>query len=78
MDCTAALDHLYELLDRELSPELESAVREHFENCRNCFPLYRFETAFTRFLKAREQTQSTPAGLRKRVLDRIMQEPAPE
>ena len=78
MDCTEALDHLYDLLDRELSPELESAVREHLENCKHCFPLYKFETAFTRFLEAREQTQSAPAELRRRILNQLMQEPEPQ
>jgi anti-sigma factor (TIGR02949 family) len=78
MDCTEALDHLYELLDKELSPGLETAVREHFDNCKNCFPLYQFETAFSRFLKARDQSARAPEELRKNVLDQIMQEPTAE
>lgn len=74
MDCDQAVQHLYELLDRELTPELESRVREHLENCQRCFPLYDFERAFKRFLAARAETRAAPESLRRRIFDRIMME----
>ena len=79
MDCEQALQHLYELLDRELTAELEVQVQAHFNNCQRCFPLYEFERAFKRFLKARAETQAAPESLRRKIFDRIMlEESGPE
>lgn len=74
IDCETALQHLYELLDRELTPELEAQVRTHFEDCQRCFPLYQFERSFKQFLRARAETRVAPESLRRRIFDRIMLE----
>ena len=74
MDCEEALRYLYELLDQELTPELEVRVREHFEKCQRCFPLYEFERGFKRFLRARAETRIAPESLRRRIFDRLMLE----
>jgi anti-sigma factor (TIGR02949 family) len=74
IDCEQAVEHLYELLDRELTPALEGEVREHIESCPQCFPLYRFEAAFKRFLKAHAAMARVPEALRRRIFDHVILE----
>jgi anti-sigma factor (TIGR02949 family) len=74
VDCAAAVDRLYELLDDELGPELEKKVRAHFEGCARCYPLYTFECNFRRFLLARTRVQGAPAALRRRIFEQIVLE----
>jgi RNA polymerase sigma-70 factor, ECF subfamily len=41
LSCAEARDHASDLLDGELSPELERAVEEHVSGCPTCPSLYR-------------------------------------
>lgn len=68
MNCRECVDHLYEFLDRELTPELEREIREHLEDCPPCSEQYDFEELFKKFLRARCRTQGAPAELKMRVL----------
>jgi len=77
-DCAEAVEHLYELLDNELTPELTERVRRHFEHCPECFPRYEFESAFKRFLQARTASRAAPEGLRRRVFEQILLDGASE
>jgi len=72
--CAEAVDNLYALLDEELTAEVRERIQQHFDACANCFPLYRFERAFSRFLKARGAALSAPAGLRRRVFEALLLE----
>ena len=72
IDCEEAIQHLYDLLDRELTADLEGQVREHFRMCARCYPLLQFEQAFARFLQARTRTRGAPEGLRRRIFEQIM------
>ncbi|MBI4420320.1 MAG: mycothiol system anti-sigma-R factor [Gemmatimonadetes bacterium] len=72
LDCPEAVEHLYTYLDRELTPELEAAVRAHLEECAGCFGHFEFERAFLRFLEARSQAHRAPAELRRRVFEQIL------
>lgn len=74
MNCDEAVDRLYELLDGELTPAVEKEVREHFEACRKCFPLFTFESNFKRFLSARAGARQAPPHLRRRVFEQILLE----
>jgi len=74
IDCHEAADRLYEYLDRELTPEVEAAVRAHLTDCEVCFKLAGFETAYLRFLEIRTQTQGASPALKRRILDSLLGE----
>jgi len=71
MNCREAVDHLYEYLDQELTPELEREVRAHLSHCAPCMKAADFEQAFLRFLEARCRNGAAPAELRRKILDQI-------
>jgi anti-sigma factor (TIGR02949 family) len=68
MNCQEALEHLYEFLDRELTPEDERRVREHLTACPPCDDRFDVEQAFLRFVEARCRVQGAPPELRRRIL----------
>lgn len=68
MNCQEALEHLYEFLDRELTPEDERRVREHLTACEPCDDRFDVEQAFLRFVEARCRAQGAPPELRRRIL----------
>ena len=69
LDCATAAQYLYDLLDEELTPELEVRVRTHFEHCERCFPRYTFEKNFKRFLRARTRTRDAPDDVKRRIFE---------
>ena len=71
MNCRDAVDHLYEYLDRELTPELEREVRTHISNCKPCMKTADFEQAFLTFLEARCRHGTAPPELRRKILEQI-------
>lgn len=73
-DCGKALEHLYEFLDRELTPELEAEIREHLARCRDCYPHFEFEQAFLTFLELRCRARRAPPELRRRILEALFRE----
>lgn len=77
MDCHEAANHLYEFLDRELSPTAEAQVRSHLAACAHCFGLFDFETTYLRFLEARTRARGAPPHLRQRILDGLLFHPEP-
>ncbi len=72
LDCATAAQYLYDLLDEELTPELEVRVRTHLENCERCFPRYTFEKNFKRFLRARTRTRDAPDDLKRRIFEQTI------
>jgi len=72
-DCLEATEHLYEYLDGELTPMVESAVRAHLAACGHCFSLFGFEQAYLRFLEARARAQGAPPALRRRILEQLLE-----
>lgn len=72
LDCATAAQYLYDLLDAELTPELEVKVRTHLENCERCFPRYTFEKNFQRFLNARTATRRAPDNLRRQIFEQTI------
>lgn len=71
MNCRDAVDHLYEYLDRELTPELEREVRTHISKCKPCMKTADFERAFLTFLEARCRNGTAPPELRRKILEQI-------
>lgn len=74
MKCRECVEHLYEYLDRELTPELEREIRAHLEKCPPCDEHYDFETLFLKFVRVRCQTQGAPDDLRRRILEQLLEE----
>jgi RNA polymerase sigma-70 factor, ECF subfamily len=65
LSCSEARDLASDLLDGELSPEVERAVDEHVTGCPTCPTLYRALLAVHRELqrlRQREDTQGTGSG----------------
>jgi len=76
--CLEAIEHLYDYLDGELTPEREAAVKAHLGTCAYCFSLFGFEHAYLRFLEARARAQEIPPALRRRILDTLLEGGAAE
>lgn len=74
MNCHECIEHLYEYLDRELTPELEREIRQHLAACPPCGEQHDFEALFLKFVKARGTAQSAPPALRRRILEELFDE----
>ena len=74
MKCRECVEHLYEYIDRELTPELEQEIRAHLEDCPPCDDHYDFETLFLKFVRVRCQAQGAPPALRRRILEQLLEE----
>jgi len=73
MNCRECVEHLYEFLDRELTPELEREIRDHLEDCPPCGEQYDFEELFLSSC-ARVPHRRSTAELKKRVLRELFGE----
>lgn len=71
MNCRDAVEHLYEYLDKELTPAVEREVRDHLEDCHPCLEQFDFEQAFLRFLQARCRSRSAPPDLKRKILHEL-------
>lgn len=56
MNCQDALDLLHEIIDKEASEIDTQKVKEHLEQCRHCFEVYRLEESIQEFLKEKIET----------------------
>jgi mycothiol system anti-sigma-R factor len=74
MNCREALEHLYEFLDEELTPELQNEVRQHLEACSPCGERFDSQDAFLKFLQARCRSKSAPPELKRRILHELFGE----
>ncbi len=69
MDCQQAAKRLHELMDGELTPEMDAAVQQHLKDCAPCMAVYEFEEAFCRFVKIKAKGQTAPSDLKQRILN---------
>lgn len=67
ISCEEALKHLWELIDGELAPEDEMAVRWHVEVCSRCYPKYDFQRAYLARLRRVRQGEGPSPELRERL-----------
>jgi len=74
LSCVEVLERVYEYLDGELTPAVESAIREHLGMCRKCYPHFRHEEVFLRFIERRTQIVQAPPALRRRILQMLVNE----
>lgn len=75
IDCSKAMERLYEYLDGELTPERAAQVQAHLDRCADCFALSRFEDTFLRFVEARARARGVPQHVKQEILHRLLQEP---
>lgn len=68
VDCTAAMQKLFDFLDEELTPERMTAIRAHLDRCSHCYPNYNFERLFLEAVAATRAESSAPAALRTRIV----------
>ena len=69
IDCTAAVQQLWDFLDEELTDDRMEAVRRHLASCSRCLPHQAFAESFLAALAAtREPDRRAPEELRIRVL----------
>ncbi len=74
IDCGGVMEQLYEYIDEELDDDaLVEKIRAHLELCQDCFPRYRFEKTFLRFL-SEQGRNSAPHELRHRIFQRLLEE----
>jgi anti-sigma factor (TIGR02949 family) len=74
MNCRECKEHLYEYLDRELTPAVEQEIRHHIADCPPCGEEFDFEKLFLGFLRARCRAQGAPPDLKRRILDELLDE----
>jgi anti-sigma factor (TIGR02949 family) len=80
VNCAQALDKLFDLLDGELTPEVEARIRTHVSGCSHCFSHADFEKRFldavhaARVAEGQGVTGVASEKLRARVLDALRSE----
>ena len=70
-DCDGAMEQLFELLDGELTPEVERRVRSHIASCPNCFTHADFEKRFLAALHAACGDGVAPKQCREKVMNAL-------
>lgn len=71
LDCQAAADRLHELIDQELTPEIEAAVQRHLDECAPCMAVFEFEQGFRRFMKLKMQGVKASRDLKDHIIQRL-------
>lgn len=74
LDCQAAAERLHELIDQELTPDVEAAVERHLDECTPCMAVYEFERGFHRFMTLKMQSVKMPGDLKIRITREISEE----
>ena len=67
INCRDCLQALNPYIDRELSDDDITHVREHLELCGSCLHLYRFEESVRRLVRVRCQEQIAPESLKAKI-----------
>lgn len=70
-DCHDAVEHLWELIDRELDEHAEQRVLDHINRCQACYPQYDFHRAYRTFI-AQRCRQSAPPAVRRRIFESLL------
>ncbi len=71
VDCSEALDQVYEYLHHELSPQRLELIHQHLEECSHCLAEYDLEQ-IVRDLVHRSCCTPAPESLRTAVIARLM------
>lgn len=76
LTCAQAIEKIYEFLDGELTLAAEEGIRAHLAVCRSCYPNFRHEEVFLRFVERRAQIEKAPPELRRRIMRMLLEEEA--
>jgi mycothiol system anti-sigma-R factor len=76
MPCDQVLERIYEFLDGELTDDVEARIREHLAVCGKCYPHFRHEEVFLRFIERRSTLLKAPPSLRRRIMQMLVDEEA--
>jgi len=80
VDCAQAREKLFDLLDGELTPDVEARIRAHVSGCSHCFSHADFEKRFldavhaARVAEGQGVTGAASEKLRDRVLGALREE----
>ena len=66
IDCSKALQHLFEYLDRELDGDLQQQMQQHLHDCRSCFSRLEFEQTLKSHVREAGRDRA-PDSLRRRI-----------
>lgn len=72
MPCNEVIERIYEFLDGELTSEVDAKIRDHLGKCERCYPHFRHEEVFLRFLERRAQIEKAPPSLRRRIFQNLL------
>jgi mycothiol system anti-sigma-R factor len=72
MPCDDVIERMYEFLDGELTSDVDAKIRDHLSKCGRCYPHFRHEEVFLRFLERRAQIEKAPPSLRRRILKKLL------
>ena len=76
LTCAQAIEKIYEFLDGELTPSVEESIRAHLAVCRKCYPNFRHEEVFLRFIEQRTRIEAAPPELRRRIMQLLVDQEA--
>ncbi len=68
VDCTGAMERLFDLLDEELDEGTVQRVKKHLGGCTHCFDRADFERRFLSAVAAVRAEGPMPGALRARVM----------
>lgn len=71
LTCEEAVRQFFAYLDRSLAGEAIGALEEHLRQCLDCCERLEFSRQMDRFVKARLESGTVPAGLEDRLRDRL-------
>lgn len=71
LDCRKAAEQLYDLLDGELTADVEQKLRDHVSRCPQCFTVADFEARFLAALQQLKERGCCPDGLRAKVTESL-------
>ena len=71
VNCTRAMQQLWDFLDRELTDEQMGAVRRHVESCSSCFPHKAWAERFLEALHSLRDERLMPPELKARVIEQL-------
>lgn len=71
VNCTRAMQQLWDFLDRELTDEQMGVVRRHVESCSSCFPHMAWAERFLDALHSLRSERLMPPELKARVMEQL-------
>lgn len=71
LNCTRAMQQLWDFLDRELTDEQMGAVRRHVDSCSSCFPHKDWAEHFLEALHSLREERVMPPELKLRVMAQL-------